>query len=139
VVAWGEAIQALYEEAKAAPAGTPPQRRRARQQFEVRLDALVRPVAQQAKAPHRVLAERIRRHLLEWFAFVEYPQVPSTNNLAECSLRPAVIARKISGGTRSHKGSHTKMGVMSLLATWAAQGQALLPACRNLLLTGSPA
>jgi cell division protein FtsB len=139
VSAWVEAIQARYEEAKAVPAGTPPQRRRTRRQFEVRLDALVRPLARQAEAPHRVLAERIRRHLLEWFVFVEYPEVPSTNNLAERSLRPAVIARKISGGTRSEKGSHTKMGLMSLLATWAAQGKPLLPACQSLLLTGSPA
>jgi hypothetical protein len=68
--------------------------------------------------------------------FVEYPEVPSTNNLAECSLPPAVIARKISGGTRSQKGSHTKM---RLLGTRAVQGRALLPACRNLLLTGLPA
>jgi len=71
--------------------------------------------------------------------FVEYPEVPSTNNLAERSLPPAVIARKISGGTRSEKGSHTKMALMSLLGTWAAQNQTLLPACRNLLLTGLPA
>ncbi len=139
VSAWVEPIQALYAEAKACASADPQRRRKQRRQLEVRLDALVRPVAQQAKAPHRVLAERIRRHLLEWFVFVEYPEVPSTNNLAERSLRPAVIARKISGGTRSEKGSHTKTGVMSLLATWAAQGQALLPACRNLLLTGSSA
>jgi hypothetical protein len=88
---------------------------------------------------HRVLAERIRRHLLEWFAFVEYPD-PSVdgNNLAERSLRPAVVARKISGGTRFHKGSQTKMGLMSLFGTWAARGQSLLPACQRLLLTDSP-
>jgi hypothetical protein len=46
---------------------------------------------------------------------------------AERSLHPAVIARKSSGDTRSGKGSRTKMGLMSLLGTWAAQGQALLP------------
>ena len=138
VLAWVEAIQGLYAEAKAAPLGTPPQRRRQRRQCERRLDRLVRAWVRQQEVPQRVLAERIRRHLLEWFPFVEYPEVPSTNNLAERSLRPAVIARKISGGTRSEKGSQTQMGLMSLLGTWAARGQALLPACQRLLLTDSP-
>jgi transposase len=137
VVAWITQLRTLYAEAKAAPAGTPLQRQRRRRDLEVRLDALIRPVAR-SKAPHTVLAQRLRSHLLEWFVFVEHPEVPSTNNLAERSLRPAVVARKISGGTRSQKGSDTKMGLMSLLGTWTLRGQALLPACRNLLLTGSP-
>jgi len=135
VGAWGKAIQALYEEARAFPAATPLRRQRKRRALEVRLDGLVRRVAQQAQAPHRVLAQRMRSHLREWFVFVEHPEVPSTNNLAERSLRPAVIARKISGGTRSAKGSQTMMKVMSLLGTWAAQRRALLPTCRDLLLS----
>ncbi len=138
VLAWAQEIQGLYEEAKAAPEGTPPQRRRQRRQCERRLDRLVRALAQRKGAPQQVLAQRIRRHLLEWFPFVEYPEVPSTNNLAERSLRPVVIARKISGGTRTTKGSDTQMGLMSLLGTWAARGQALLPACQRLLLADAP-
>lgn len=139
VLAWVEAIQSLYAEAKALPESTPPRRRPRRRQLEVRLDALVRPFAKQKAAPQRVLAERIRQHLREWFVFVEHPEVPSTNNLAERSLRPAVVARKISGGTRSKKGSQTKMGLMSLLGTWVLQEKPLLSTCQQLLLTGSPA
>ena len=99
----------------------------------------MRPAAKRQEAPHRVLAERLRRHLCEWFVFVEHPEVPATNNLAERSLRPAVVARKISGGTRSDKGSDTKTGLLSLLGTWALQDKPLLATCRQLLLTGSPA
>jgi hypothetical protein len=109
-----------------------------RRDLEVRLEQVVFPVTR-CKVPHTVLAQRIRGHLLEWFVFVEYPEVPSTNNLAERSLRPTVIARKISGGTRSDKGSATKMGLMSLLGTWTVRGEPLLPACQRLLLTGPPA
>jgi transposase len=138
VVAWGEAIQALYAEAKAFVSASPQRRRRARRGLEVRLDALVRPVSQQAKSPQAVLAQRIRGHLLEWFVFVEHPEVPSTNNLAERSLRPAVIARKISGGTRSAQGSTTKTELMSLLGTWAVQGKPLLATCQHLLRTCLP-
>jgi len=62
------------------------------------------------------------------------PEVAADNNLAARSLRPAVIARKISGGTRSAKGSETKMGLMRLFGTWAAQGKPLLSSCQQLLL-----
>jgi hypothetical protein len=40
---------------------------------------------------------------------VKYPEAPSENKAAERAVLPAVIARKISGGTRSRKGSETKM------------------------------
>jgi hypothetical protein len=99
-----------------------------RRRLEVRLDELARPVAQQREAPHRVLAERMRQHLLAWPLFVAYPEVPATNNLAECSLRPAAVARKISRGTGTAKGWVTKM---------APRGQRLLPACQRMLLAGS--
>ena len=37
---------------------------------------------------------------VRYFVFVEDPRVPSDNNGAERSLRPAVIARKVCGGTK---------------------------------------
>lgn len=74
------------------------------------------------QAPMRTLCERVERFLPELFVFVAFPGVPSDNNLAERSVRPLVIARKISGGTRSPKGSSTLMGLASLFGTWMAQG-----------------
>jgi len=37
-------------------------------------------------------------------------------------LRPLVVARKISGGTRSARGTTTRLTLASLLGTWRAQG-----------------
>jgi len=144
-VAWVEALKALYEEAKAGgltlgelPAG---ERRRdqARRHFERLATGLARPYAKHPNAPQRVLCQRILRHRHELFVFLSNPAVPATNNLAERSLRPAVVARKISGGTRSPKGSDTKMGLMSLFGTWQVQDKSLLESCRQLLLSNSPA
>ncbi len=73
-------------------------------------------------APMHTLCERVERFLPELFVFVARPEVPSHNNLAERSVRPLVIARKISGGSRSPKGSDTRMALFSLFGTWAAQG-----------------
>ena len=53
--------------------------------------------------------------------FVAIPSVPSHNNLAERSLRLLVVARKISGETRSARGSQTRIGLVSLFGTWIAQ------------------
>src|SRR6266566_4231159 len=72
--------------------------------------------------PQHTLCERVERFLPELFVFVAVPGVPAHNNLAERSVRPLVIARKISGGTRSPHGSQTRMALFSLFGSWAAQG-----------------
>ncbi len=63
------------------------------------------------------------------------PAVPADNNLAERSLRPLVIARKVSGGTRSPEGSRVRMALASLFGTWLAQGRNPLAACHQTLLS----
>lgn len=63
--------------------------------------------------PHQVLAQRIRKHLSELFLFVEHPEVPPNNNLAERSPRPAVAAPKAFGRTRPNNGLARKMGLSS--------------------------
>lgn len=140
VVGWREGLKALYEEAKrcqlaleALPADDR-KRWRERRRLERVAAALARPYANDPEAPQRMLCQRMLKHLGELFVFISDPAVPATNNLAERSLRPAVIARKISGSTRSPKGSATRMGLMSLLATWAAQGKGQLQGCREILL-----
>jgi len=137
---WVESLQALYQEAKAVASACTELpadcrvRRKERRRLEKLAAQLPRPYAKNPDASQRVLAHRILKHLHELFVFVTDSAVPATNNLAERSLRPAVIARKISGGTRSPKGSATRMGLMSLLGTWRAQGKGQLQGCRELLL-----
>ena len=69
----------------------------------------------------------------ELFTFVEHPQVPSENNAAERVIRSRVIARKISGGTRSAAGSQTMAVLSRLFATWQLRGEESLSACRQML------
>ena len=72
-------------------------------------------------------------HIKELFVFVAHSEVPPDNNAAEHSLRPMVISRKISGGTRSEQGTQTKMTLASIFGTWRAQGLNTLTSCRQLL------
>lgn len=80
-----------------------------------------------------VLAKRVEKHLNELFTFVQYPGCPSDNNAAERAIRPAVVARKISGGTRSANGSKTRTILMSVLGTWSLQSRDLLQACTDMI------
>jgi hypothetical protein len=126
---WVSQVKDLYERARAyaGPDPTfPPARQQAarRQQqcaFEQELWQLCAPYAH-TESPLHTLCERVERFLPELFVFVADPRVPADNNLAERSVRPLVIARKISGGSRSPKGSATRMDLFSLFGTWAAQG-----------------
>jgi hypothetical protein len=122
--AWGEAIHALYERAVAtatALAGrSVVERETAQRRFERELLTVCR--TQAARSPQAALCQRVERAHPELFTFVADPVVPPTNNAAERALRPLVIARKISGGTRSAQGSQTRMVLQSLIATWDLRG-----------------
>ncbi len=141
VLAWVEQIHSVYREAKAWQPDHPnsrfeaEERRRAQRGFEERLKALAEPFLSDRSPPPHTLAQRMVKFLPELFVFVADARVPSDNNAAERSLRPSVIARKISGGTRSEKGSKTRTILMTLFATWKLQGLDLLETCRQLLLT----
>jgi len=69
------------------------------------------------------LVKRLQRYRHEWFTFMDTPDVDCTNNAAERSLRPSVVMRKITGGSRSEKGAHCHEVCMSALATWEKQGK----------------
>lgn len=83
--------------------------------------------------PQRALSERILHYIKELFIFVAVPGVPSENNPAERSLRHLVVARKISGGTRSPNGTATKMTLSTLFGTWRVRGLNPYIACLDLL------
>jgi transposase len=83
------------------------------------------------------LATFLCDYLNELFVFVQHPEVPSHNNAAEQAVRGPVTARKICGGTRSAKGSSTKMVLFSLLDTCVARGLDPVTAIEG-MLRGSP-
>jgi transposase len=126
------AVRGVYTLAVAFHSDKRRDRVRARERFEDMLSDLAEPYICR-DCPNRVLAGRIERFLPELFTFVEYPEVPSENNAAERAIRPRVIARKVSGGTRSSKGSSTRSVLSSLFDTWQAQSRDALAMCAQLL------
>jgi len=65
--------------------------------------------------------------------FLRLEGLSADNNLAERSIRPLVVVRKISGGSRSEEGTKTRMALASLFETWQARGLNPLRECLNLL------
>jgi hypothetical protein len=112
-------------------------RERARDRFEAALVAICR--SQPAASPQAVLCQRVERYRADLFTFVADPRVPPTNNAAERALRPLVVARKVSGGTRSRQGSTTRMVLQSLVATWDLRGLDPLAEFLALLRDAQPA
>ena len=68
------------------------------------------------------LADRIEKHLEELLLWLRNPNVDPDNNEAERELRPAVITRKTSFGSRSRQGAHAFAVLLSLIRTWERQG-----------------
>jgi hypothetical protein len=69
------------------------------------------------------LQARIFRHTLEWLVFLDDPRVEPTNNQAERDLRPLVVLRKITFGSRSDDGARRMASIMTVGETARRQGQ----------------
>ena len=69
------------------------------------------------------IAKRLDRHVDHIFTFLDRPEIPWENNLAERMLRPAVILRKNSQSNRSEKGAAVQSILMSVYQTLRLRGQ----------------
>jgi transposase len=67
------------------------------------------------------LAERIRKYLDELVVWLANPDVAPDNNAAERALRPAVVTRKTSFGSRSKMGAQAFARLLSVIMSWDKQ------------------
>ena len=137
---WAQRVREVYDQAQAYPGPDPElpetvqraQQVKQQQQCQTQLWSICQPYLG-SDAPMRALCQRVERFLPELFTFVADPRVRADNNAAERSLRPTVVSRKISGGTRSPEGSHTKSILASLFGTWRLRGQNPYQALNSIL------
>jgi transposase len=73
---------------------------------------------------NRVLADHIHNHFSEWFTFLSDASVPSSNWEAEQAIRPAVVNRKVWGGSRTESGAKAQGILCSVLQTCKKQARA---------------
>ena len=118
---WAGQVREVHDHAQAYPGPDPlpatvqrTQRVKQQPQYQKLLWAIGKPYLGSG-APMNVLCQRVERFLPELFTFAADPRMSADNNAAERSLRPTVVSRKISGGTRSPAGSGTKGVLASFL------------------------
>jgi hypothetical protein len=131
----------LYEQASrvAADQGlSARQRAAAASEAERRVRTLARCYRRAPAHPAQALANWLYTHEGELFTFVRTPGVSGTNNLAERTVRPFVIGRKISGGSRSPAGSAIRCDLATVFHTWAARSLDPLAACLAVLQAPLP-
>ena len=137
VLAWAHSVRALYDDAVAwlAAQAQPAQAARESEYVELtgRSHALGLVYAKAKSHPCCALSKRLLRHEDELFQFVLVEGLSADNNLAERSIRPLVVIRKISGGSRSDEGTKTRMGLASLFETWQARKLNPFDECFKLL------
>jgi hypothetical protein len=90
--------------------------------YRRRMDKLREELVRKAKASRcggaaATLAKRIVAQASRWFTFMNHPNVEPTNNLAERALRPIVIARKLTQGTRGPTGQRQAERLWSVIET----------------------
>jgi len=115
---------------------SPPEWAEKRRRLEDRADELLLRASPPAGAAK--VAERIRKRRRWLFTFLDDPVLEATNNRAERSLRPAVIARKLSCGNKTLRGKQTWQTLTSLAATCHQRAQDFVDFLRPLLALPSP-
>ena len=74
------------------------------------------------------IAKRLRKHEADLFTFLFHPGVVTPdNNRAERAIRPAVVLRKISGGSRTPIGAKSTADLLSLSQTCRLNNTGFVP------------
>ena len=68
----------------------------------------------------------LRDKAQQWWYFLENPEVPPDNNLAERCLRVAVTKRKVSGGSRSLERFKQTANLLSVIQSCRLQGRSII-------------
>ena len=142
VLTWAGDVRRLYDDAQAwrsaHPTASVAERAAIYPLLVNQAVVLGKHYAQVYDHPCNALAKRLLRHQDELFQFVVRDGVSADNNLAERTIRPLVVIRKISGGSRSDKGTKTRLGLASLFGTWYVRGLNPFVECFRLLSHAPP-
>jgi hypothetical protein len=100
--------------------------------LEDRLDGLVKLDTEHADALR--LRKRLKKHRKELTGFLWQKKLDGTNNAAERALRPAVVMRKITGGSRSLAAARAWAKVASLLRSADQRNLGVYDAAKKLII-----
>jgi hypothetical protein len=80
------------------------------------------------------LYKRFLKHSSSVLLFMNYPDLPSTNNGSERAIRNAKIHKKVSGCFRNPEAAKRHATILSTIETAKKHGISILYACKSLIL-----
>jgi transposase len=98
---------------------------------EARLAELAQSTWSDADAQR--LTARLAKYRVKLTTFLHREEVEGTNNAAERAIRPAVVMRKITGGSRSEAGAEAWSILASVMRTAEQQGRDVVETIKTLL------
>jgi len=102
-----------------------------RLEIDYKPDKTLKRRGRRAKPKELNLLERLDKHRSSVLAFIEYPEVPFTNNQAEQDVRMAKVKQKVSGCFRSWKGARLFATIRSYISTCIKQKQGVFKALQK--------
>ncbi len=72
------------------------------------------------------LLRSLQQKAHQWWYFLDHPEIPPDNNLAERTLRLAVTKRKVSGGSRSMDRFQDTANLLTVIQTCRRQGRSVM-------------
>jgi transposase len=106
-------------------------------QFKTKLQVTLNQWIGKAGATAGNLLRSLRDKASQWWYFLDHPEVPPDNNLAERSLRLAVTKRKVSGGSRSMDRFKHTANLLTVVQTCRRQGRSVIDFFAQALLAHS--
>jgi transposase len=95
-------------------------------EFKVRLNQALQTWLSQVGYAAGLLLKSLRDKAEQWWYFLDDPNVPPDNNLAERSLRLAVTKRKVCGGSRSMERFKQTADLLSVIQTCRFQARSAM-------------
>lgn len=94
--------------------------------FKVKVKSSIDEWMKKAGGEAGKLLRSLRDKTDQWWYFLDHPEVPPDNNLAERTLRLAVTKRKVSGGSRSMERFKHTANLLTVVQTCRRQGRSVI-------------
>lgn len=94
--------------------------------FKLKVQQTLKRWCNQAGYEAGKLLRNLKLKAAQWWYFLDHPEIPPDNNLAERALRLAVTKRKVSGGSRSMKRFEDTANHLSVIQTCRFQGRSVV-------------
>ena len=102
--------------------------------FKKRLAAALKRWSGKVEDTALTLLSSLKAKAEQWWYFLDHPEIPPDNNLAERLIRLAVTKRKISGGSRSMMRFAQTADLLSVIQTCRRQGRSAMAFFKQALM-----